>query len=391
MLLVGFREMVFSGAGVISVEVVVGILWVQGGGNAVLAGVGNGSGGQTLIGVGVIGMVDLQILRCQIGLAVQCVDDGGIDVQIGILAGIIQTVVDDRGDFKAFGNISGFLFNHGGDDDDLPNGVAVQIFQLFLHDIRKGGIKGVQHLLQHTLRLVVFVEVVGVGEQVALQTVLITTLYALQEPVFIQLTIGGVCLQLGYGADFLFFQKLEDLGTGVAFRDTQILYDLQAASAGGHDGYQRHVVVDDGLVIFVDGGEIVSAGLDLLLRVRKVCVELEQAGILDQTGILQLLGDGIHVIAFVDGHGGGFGLTAQSQHICGAQPSKTAHRYADSHDDHQPNDSGDQMGQAQQTVAFFSLGTTLFHGQFLLIFFHRSGNGFLFRGRGHGLITEDLI
>ncbi len=67
-------------SGIKHIEIVVGIRGVQSGPDTGKTGVGNGSGSQTGVRIGVVGAVDLQILRGQIGLATQSIDNGSIDV-----------------------------------------------------------------------------------------------------------------------------------------------------------------------------------------------------------------------------------------------------------------------------------------------------------------------
>ena len=106
--------------GIEHIEIVVCIRRLQRSLDAGKAGIGNGTGGQTDVGIGVIRAVHPQIFGSQICFAAQSIDDGGIDVQIGrIGTPAEQTVVDDGGDGISLLGAGGFLFDHGRNVDHI--------------------------------------------------------------------------------------------------------------------------------------------------------------------------------------------------------------------------------------------------------------------------------
>ena len=73
-----------TGGSIQNVVIIVGGFGVQRGPDAVKTGIGDGTGDQTGINVGVVGAVNLQIFGTQRLLVVtQSIEDGGIDIQIG--------------------------------------------------------------------------------------------------------------------------------------------------------------------------------------------------------------------------------------------------------------------------------------------------------------------
>ena len=125
------------GIGIEHIEIVVGIVRLQGGLDGGLTGVGDGRGRQALVGIQVIGAV--QGLIVVLGdLPPGGIHQGGVDLQqMGRLAHVLQPVVDHGGDQRAVGAV-GLLLDQGGHDDDLlqtVGGVGDQRRQLrIVHD-----------------------------------------------------------------------------------------------------------------------------------------------------------------------------------------------------------------------------------------------------------------
>ena len=120
---------------------------------------------------------------------------GGIDLQIslGTAAGIVQAVIDDRGDVGPVAAV-GLLFNHGGDGHDLMDGAAA-VCHLLTHVLGKLLIKAHQHLIDDIQRILGRGELIGVGVEIALQTVVVAQLQILKEGEGV-VVVGGGFLKL---------------------------------------------------------------------------------------------------------------------------------------------------------------------------------------------------
>ena len=122
MLCGGFREMVRTGFRIQRIVEVVGVLRHQRGVQAVQAGVGNRTGGQTGVRVGVVGGIQFQIGLSQglcfpfrIQVAVQRVYQRRVDVQEGgVIAPAVQAVINDGADRVGFADVGGFLLGQRG-------------------------------------------------------------------------------------------------------------------------------------------------------------------------------------------------------------------------------------------------------------------------------------
>ena len=190
------REVVYAGFGIQDIVIVVRILGLQGSFDAAEAWVGDGSRGQAGVRVGVVGAVYLQVLCRQVGFSIESIDHGGIDVQVG--GGAVpgeETVVDDGSNGIALIGAGGFLLNEGSHSDHVRHGelvgadiviapailthhvadVGVQLRQLFPEAVVYPLVEVAQQFAQNIGRGVVGVELVGVGEEVALQAVLVPT------------------------------------------------------------------------------------------------------------------------------------------------------------------------------------------------------------------------
>lgn len=96
MRIVRLGEMMHARAVVKRVIVVIRIGRVQCRGNTRQAGVGDRSGGQTRAVIGVVRAVDLRVLIGQRAVdAAERIDDRRVDVQVRIVCGIAQAVIDN--------------------------------------------------------------------------------------------------------------------------------------------------------------------------------------------------------------------------------------------------------------------------------------------------------
>ena len=91
-----------AGGVVKGIVVVICVIRVERCGNAIQAGVGNWACGQSLTRIGVVRTVNLCLLIGQrTGDAAETINDRGVDVQEGIIAGSAQAVIDDGGNVRA--------------------------------------------------------------------------------------------------------------------------------------------------------------------------------------------------------------------------------------------------------------------------------------------------
>ena len=105
MLLQGGCKDVRFRLGIENIVIVAGVFGRQSSVQRVSAGVGDGSGRQTSVQIGVVGVIIIQITVGQrlgqtggrIDVTVQCINDGGVDIQIGEVGAVFQTVVNNGG------------------------------------------------------------------------------------------------------------------------------------------------------------------------------------------------------------------------------------------------------------------------------------------------------
>ena len=235
------------------------------------------------------------------------------------------------------------------------------------HHIGDAGIKGIQlstdffihtlvkvseHFIQHILGGIVGVEFIGIREQIAFQAVFVAAVQALQEPVVPQVALFRVAFQCFHGTNPLVLQQFKDLAAVGAFGNHNG-YN-RPFRAGGHHAHQG--------VIVVEGVEVPDAGLDLVLVHGKAGIELKQAGVADESRVVELGG---HILNGVIG-GNGYGylpvLPAKGQHIRRADPGHPAQGDADGQGNGNPYDGHQNVGNAQQTFASPVPGAALFGG-----------------------------
>ena len=290
MLFHSLGELVGAGGRIQNVVIVAGIFRIQSCIQAVKTRIGDGCGNQTCVDTGIVGAVDSQIVGSQFFfMLTQCVKDGSVDAQIAFVNLILgQTVIDNGSDGFAFRGAGGFFFNQRSDDDqilhaqliflDIAVGAAVvahhsgkaivqrcQLCQGFL--LLNSGLEAQQHFTQRLTGRGAGIEVVGIGEEVTFQTVLIAALNAFQEPEVLEFAVGRVLFQIRGGADALFFQQGKNLAAVVAFGNQNILDNLTEGGVGGH-------AVDDGMVV-IHGIQGEGAGGDFAFVHGDAGLELE--------------------------------------------------------------------------------------------------------------------
>ena len=310
-------------------------------------------------------------------MVTQCVEDGSIDVQVRrLFAPVVKTVVDNGSNHMAFRCACSFFLDEGCHGQQLPQiqlifcdigfimtvldhqiGVAlVQGRKSIIKFLGEAVVEAVQHFFQSLPGGAVFIEVIGVGEEEAFQTVLITTLDPFQEPVFVQFTGCGPGFQIGNLADALGFQKSENLTAAVTFRNQHIFDNHSVAGTGTHLVHQCMVVID--------GVQCERAGGDLFFCFRQICIQKEQLRIPNQTGLMKLVSDGFHGIFCGDGNGYDLFLSAKGQYIRCTDPQETSHGHTNGQNQQQPYHGSQHMGDTQKTCTFLPLGPAFADGPF---------------------------
>ena len=112
-------------------------------------------------------------------------------------------------------------------------------------------------------------------------------------------------------------------------------------------------------MIVVSGVQVVDARVDVLFGIGNACVQPEQAAVADQAVVIQLLNNIVHGVGLVDGHGNGFVLPSEGQHIRRAHPDHPSGGDADGNDQDEPHHGGENVGNSEQTLALFALGAAL--------------------------------
>ena len=267
----------------------------------------------------------------QVGLPLsQGVLNGGVDVQIGI-GRIAKPVVNDGSDSPALTGAGSLPLNHGGDGHQIPDGQIpalnlclreaeacqlltqplVEAGQVRLHLLVKAVVKVPKELPQHPLRIIGSIKIVGIREQEALQTVGTVPLYILQEPKLAQISVLSRIAQLLRCTNLVFLQKLKNLPALIALRNGH-RHNLPVGGGTAQSIHQS--------VIIIHAIQLEGSGTDFLPCAGEVAVEVEQAGIADQTRLGQLLGDLPHGVCVRNGHGNHLFLLGQGQHIVRPKP-----------------------------------------------------------------------
>ena len=189
-----------------------------------------------------------------------------------------DAVIDDGGDHGALIVVGRFLLDHGCDRDDLLHGHAALV-RLFEHLGRKTVVEVLQELIDGARCLHALIELIRIREQEALEA-LGVALHALVNERVVVGIIGCRVHEVVIRADVFILELVEDLLHRIALWDGDLGRDHGA-------GADLHLF-DEGTVIIVRA-QLVRAGVDLRFRVRDAAVELKEALVLDDAGILELL------------------------------------------------------------------------------------------------------
>ncbi len=261
-----------------NVIVIAGAVRIHGGTDGHHAGIGDGSGGQALILIGVIGRVCGLIVVLGDGAA-QRIDQRGIDAQQAhrLSAGVGEAVIDDGGNVGLVCAV-GLLLDHGGNDDDIPDGVSL-LLRRRPHLVVEPPVKVDQHLVDGGLGVLAQIKLVGVREEVALQSVRAAQRDLLEEGEII-IVGGGHIVELGHGGYAVFLQPPEDLGHGKALGDGD-RHLLPVGRLGAQVG-------DDGPVVHI-GIELVGPRSNLIRGVGKDRIEVEHRLEFNEAVFLQVV------------------------------------------------------------------------------------------------------
>ena len=189
-----------------------------------------------------------------------------------------DAVIDNGGDHGALIVIGRFLLDHGCDRDDLLHGHAALV-RLFEHLGRDAVVEVLQELVDSARCLHALIELIRVREQEALEA-LGVALHALVDERVVVGIIGRRVHEVVIRTDVFILELVEDLLHRIALGDGDLGRDHGA-------GADLHLL-DEGTVIVVRA-QFVRAGVDLRFRVRDAAVELKEALVLDDAGILELL------------------------------------------------------------------------------------------------------
>ena len=237
----------------------------------------------------VVGGID-RLVRVGDGTGVirQTIEQGSVDLEQSYgLAGLLQAVIDDGGDIPLIRTVR-LLFNEGGDDDHILHAVT--------HGFGLGGgerilvdtvSEGIDQLTQSILGIVILVELIGVREQVALQTAGVFGI-VVDEAVIVCGGPDGL-QQIFFRIDALFRQQTDGLPHGIALGDGDG-DSLRRQVAGGvvHAQDQRPVIH---LRI-----QCIGADADLFVGMGDPGIELEKPLVLDEPCILELIRHGGHAV-----------------------------------------------------------------------------------------------
>ena len=170
-------------------------------------------------------------------------------------------------------------------------------------------------MVEHAHRFLAHIELVGVGEQVALQPLGVAQGHHALEEGELEVVIGSGLLQLLHRGHPLLLQKGEDLG---------LCHALGYGDGGGHavGGGGAHAG-DEGPVVHV-GVQLIGADAHLFAGAGDGREQAEEPLVADQSGVLQLFRDAAHVVIRGDLNGdlgGGGDVPAESTQVAGQQPA----------------------------------------------------------------------
>lgn len=192
---------------------------MEGGLNGVQARVADGSRGQALNLIGVVVAVGQSAAGGHILLPLIGIEGGGVALQPvdAILRAKSQAVVEDGGDIGHVLGVGGLPLDDGGQGDHLVQRHSGG-GDVFLQ-IRGAVLEVVHQLAHHGIDLLALVEIVGVGEKVALQLVILARNGGNGGYGLVAVKVGGVDgrQEILLGADTVLLQKGGGLQGGGAF------------------------------------------------------------------------------------------------------------------------------------------------------------------------------
>ena len=293
----------------------------------------------------------------------QAVEDGGVDLQhlIGAVGpGILQAVVDNRGDIGLIPAV-GLLFNEGGNGDDLGQIIRgiLQLFQDIPVDLP---VEVIQQPFQGALGIMAHIEFIGVREEVTLQAADVLRLVV--NKLTVELRRLGGFQQFFLGVDTLFRQKPDNLADRVALRDRHCHRIGAGVLRTAPHPHQKGVVVHVGV-------QFKGSRADFLIRVGDFGKEFEKPLVLDEAGVAEFVRHSVQIVRLRYGDGNiQHLLPVEGAHVRGQHPPHACQggggRHYKQHIDQQHQDRVPPFSPA----ALFRGGGT---GALLLVFPHLLG------------------
>ena len=230
--------------------------------------------------VQVIRRIRVEILLTQRASgAAKAVQDGRIDLQIGELAGIVQTVVNNARNGRALAVHLRLALNQRGNSHNIVHRSAecvcarLDLFIILIPEVVEHGVDRVPN------RCVALIDLIGIREQIALQPALLGRELALQELMLESIGVEFLVQRI-LRADMLIQQQLLDLRDGVALRNR----DLHGLCA-------RHIDqgINDLSIVHI-GVQRIAACQHALVITLDADIQLEDRSVVDHALVVQLVG-----------------------------------------------------------------------------------------------------
>ena len=217
--------------------------------------------------------------------------------------------------------MTGLSLDDGCHDQDLVHRVVASLDLLQILVVQTG-VEVAEQSADHVLGLILQIEFVGIREQIALETVALAIGQALEE-IIVKLVFRRRLLEHLAGADPVLFEQVEYL-VGVLTLGNHQRDRLAVARTG-------HQIVDQGVIV-VGQLNAVDAGIEEILLLSDLAVELEEPFVFDGSGLLQLGGHAVKRVVLGNGDLDGFVGPGQGQNIVGQLPSDLRSQQADDDD-----------------------------------------------------------
>ena len=219
------------------------------------------------------------------------IDQRCVDLQqIRRLGRVIQAVVDNRSDRFAVRTV-GLLFNQRSNGDDFLQVLTFHHFDHFLV-FKYPIIEIVQQTAQCTDRFFLHIKLIGIREQIALQTADIAQIFVVDKAVIFKHIIFCRFRQLFHGRNIVLRQQFDDLLYGIAFGDGD--RHRRGSTCSRLHGLLQTMIVHTGV-------KFVNTGIYLLCRTAEQTVEFKEEFGVNDAGFLQLLGNSSQSVAFING------------------------------------------------------------------------------------------